>query len=183
MQRLSKVSACRRMLSSHDAASRENRVANQASRCSAFWPAQHGTDRANRQQAQRAVECCASKANDWPPQCQIGAPHGVGTLSVQSVRQATAVGTCWEVTRAQRWLSNVASQGHARGAVSNWSTSTRATRSRHVRRVASQGASRPNPSVNLTRYGRRRKAGPRHMVHHRVPALRRLPTRSGYLER
>ena len=37
---------------------------------------------------------------------------------------------------------------------------------------------RPNPSLKLTRYGRRRKAGPQHMVHHRVPALRRLPPRA-----
>jgi len=37
---------------------------------------------------------------------------------------------------------------------------------------------RPNPSLKLTRYGRRRKAGPRHMVHHRAPALRRLPPRA-----
>jgi hypothetical protein len=36
----------------------------------------------------------------------------------------------------------------------------------------------PNPSLKLTRYGSRRKAGPRHIVHHRVPALRRLPPRA-----
>ena len=29
------------------------------------------------------------------------------------------------------------------------------------------GLSRPNPSFNRTRYGKRRKAGLRHMVHHR----------------
>jgi len=37
----------------------------------------------------------------------------------------------------------------------------------------------PNLSLNRTRYGRRRKPGPRHMVHHRVPGLRRLPPRAG----
>ena len=36
----------------------------------------------------------------------------------------------------------------------------------------------PNPSLKLTRYGRRRKAGPQHMVHHREPALRRQPPRA-----
>jgi hypothetical protein len=36
----------------------------------------------------------------------------------------------------------------------------------------------PNPSLKLTRYGRRRKAGPRHLVHHREPALRRQPPRA-----
>jgi hypothetical protein len=33
----------------------------------------------------------------------------------------------------------------------------------------------PNPSLNRTRYGRQRKAGLRHMVHHLSPALRCLP--------
>jgi hypothetical protein len=39
-------------------------------------------------------------------------------------------------------------------------------------------AVRPNPSLNRTRYGKRHKPGPRHMVHHRVPGLRRLPPRA-----
>jgi hypothetical protein len=34
------------------------------------------------------------------------------------------------------------------------------------------------PRSTPTRSGRQRKAGPRHMVHHHVPALRRLPTRA-----
>jgi len=37
---------------------------------------------------------------------------------------------------------------------------------------------RPNPSLKLTRYGRRCKPGPRHMVHHREPGLQRLPPRA-----
>ena len=41
----------------------------------------------------------------------------------------------------------------------------------------------PNPSVNRTRSGRRRKAGVRRLRHLRTPALRRPPTRAGYLER
>jgi hypothetical protein len=36
----------------------------------------------------------------------------------------------------------------------------------------------PNPSLKLTRYGRRCKPGPRHMVHHRVPGLQRPPPRA-----
>jgi hypothetical protein len=34
------------------------------------------------------------------------------------------------------------------------------------------------PRSTPTRYGRRCKPGPRHMVHHRVPGLQRLPTRA-----
>jgi hypothetical protein len=36
----------------------------------------------------------------------------------------------------------------------------------------------PNPSLKLTRYGMRRKPGPRHMVHHRSPGLQRMPPRA-----
>jgi hypothetical protein len=56
-----------------------------------------------------------------------------------------------------------------------------AQRSGYFTRVASRLRSpvRPNPSLNRTRYGRRRKPGPRHMVHHLVPGLRRLPPRAG----
>jgi hypothetical protein len=38
----------------------------------------------------------------------------------------------------------------------------------------------PNPSLNhRTCYGKRRKPGPRHMVHHRAPGLRRSPPQAG----
>jgi hypothetical protein len=37
---------------------------------------------------------------------------------------------------------------------------------------------RPNRSFNRTRYGKRRKPGLRHMVHHLSPGLRRLPPRA-----
>jgi hypothetical protein len=43
---------------------------------------------------------------------------------------------------------------------------------------SSSAALRPNPSFKPTRYGRQRKPGPRHMVHHRVPGLRCLPPRA-----
>jgi hypothetical protein len=37
---------------------------------------------------------------------------------------------------------------------------------------------RPNPSLNRTRYGKHRKPGLRHMVHHLSPGLRCLPPRA-----
>jgi hypothetical protein len=37
----------------------------------------------------------------------------------------------------------------------------------------------PNPSLNRTRYGKRRKPELRHMVHHLSSGLRRLPPRAG----
>ena len=40
-------------------------------------------------------------------------------------------------------------------------------------------AVRPNPSLNRTRYGKRRKPSLRYLVHHLSPGLRRLPSRSG----
>ncbi len=39
-------------------------------------------------------------------------------------------------------------------------------------------AVQPNPSLKLTRYGRRCKPGSRHLVHHREPGLQRLPPRA-----
>jgi hypothetical protein len=42
----------------------------------------------------------------------------------------------------------------------------------HVARV------RPNPSLKLTRYGRRCKPGLRPLRHHRSPGLQRLPPRA-----
>lgn len=41
----------------------------------------------------------------------------------------------------------------------------------------------PNPSVNLTRYGRPCKPGPRQSYYRCEPGLQGLPTRAGYLER
>jgi hypothetical protein len=41
----------------------------------------------------------------------------------------------------------------------------------------------PNPSVNLTRSGRRCKPGLSQRYHRLSPGLQRLPTRAGYLER
>jgi hypothetical protein len=45
--------------------------------------------------------------------------------------------------------------------------------------VATVAGVRPNPSLNRTRYDKRRKAGPRRMVHHRAPGLRHSPPRAG----
>ncbi len=41
----------------------------------------------------------------------------------------------------------------------------------------------PNPSVNLTRYGRPRKPGLSQPYYRLSPGLQVLPTRAGYLER
>ena len=41
----------------------------------------------------------------------------------------------------------------------------------------------PNPSVNLTRYGRRCKPGLSQRYHSLSTGLQRLPPRAGYLER
>jgi hypothetical protein len=41
----------------------------------------------------------------------------------------------------------------------------------------------PNPSVNLTRYGRRCKPGLSQRYYRLSPGLQHLPTRAGYLER
>jgi hypothetical protein len=40
-------------------------------------------------------------------------------------------------------------------------------------------AARPNNSLNRTRYGKHRKPGLRHLVHHLSPGLRCLPPQAG----
>jgi hypothetical protein len=58
-------------------------------------------------------------------------------------------------------------------------TRQRASECRHLtHRVSGKPAVQPNPSLKLTRSGRRCKPGPRHMVHHREPGLQRLPPRA-----
>ena len=47
-----------------------------------------------------------------------------------------------------------------------------------TQRPSGKPAVKPNPSLKLTRYGRRCKPGPRHLVHHRVPGLQRPPPRA-----
>ena len=42
---------------------------------------------------------------------------------------------------------------------------------------------RPNPSVNLTRYGRRCKPGLSHSYYRLSPGLQHLPSRAAQLER
>jgi hypothetical protein len=60
---------------------------------------------------------------------------------------------------------------------------------RPIKAFASGASSRsgrrvmPNPSVEWTRYGRQRKPGLRHTVHHLRPGLRCLPPRAPHLER
>jgi hypothetical protein len=48
----------------------------------------------------------------------------------------------------------------------------------HIVRIRLHSALTPNPSLKPTRYGRQRKPGLRHSVHHLSPGLRRLPPRS-----
>ena len=47
----------------------------------------------------------------------------------------------------------------------------------------SRNAVRPNPSLNRTRYGSRRKPGLQCVSYSRSPGLRRLPPRAGQLKR
>jgi hypothetical protein len=133
----SRVSACRRALNSHNAASREHRAALEES---VMQLAQ-----------QAAVD--KSHANDWQPPCHTAAPHCVVPFSIQSVRRATATSRCADTKLARRWLENVSTHGPQRGAGSNWSTPKTVARSPYPVCRASHGASRPNPSLKLSPNG------------------------------
>jgi hypothetical protein len=181
VQQFSRVSACRRVLNSHDAASRESR-AFEAQRSLQSPTAQRGCRRANLQHAQGAADSGESHANDWQPLCQIVAPRCVVTFSTQSVRRATAPSRCAHSRQARRWLENVAIHGQRRGAGSNWSTPKRVARSPYSVCRASHGTSRPNPSVNARPNGR--PPGPRGALVYSAPrGPGVLPSAPRYLER
>ena len=160
MQQSSRVSACRRVLNSHNAASREDRSVLEESVML---------------HAQQAANGDESYANDWQPQCQTAAPRCVVAFSNQSVRRATATSRCADTKRARRWLENVSTHGPQRGAGSNWSTPKTVARSPYQGCRASHGASRPNPSLKLSPNGGPRGPGRRYPVHFRQPGPRVPP--------
>jgi len=174
VQHFSRVSACRRALSSHDAASRENRAFG-AQRSIQSSTAQRGCRRGIQQHAQQATDGDESHANDWQPQCQTAASRCVVAISIQSVRRATAASRCAHTNRAWRWLEDAATRGRQREAGSDSSTPMSAARSPYPGCRASHGASRPNPSLKLSPNGGPRGPGRRYAVHSRQPGPRVPP--------
>jgi hypothetical protein len=99
---------------------------------------------------------------------------------IQSVRRAAEHKSVpLRPAPARRRLQDPAAYSRLRGAGSVCGLPAGATGLCRPRRSRVNPALRPNPSLKTpTRYGRQRKPGLRHMVHHLSPGLRRLPPRS-----
>ncbi len=93
-----------------------------------------------------------------------------------------SVHTLWQLPRSpQPWhLASWPTALASRTSSASRKIATAATnRRRHNKRaLPAQSAMRPNPSFKPTRYGRQRKPGLRHLVHHLSPGLRCLPPRA-----
>jgi hypothetical protein len=142
-----------------------------------------------------------SKADDWPRPEQTPPHVGVGSPPLTPRAQGRArcrsngctPGTAQRATPSSRSGAAAAENGFRIRLVFATATST-ADRWTSSRRERGAGGARwtlgtthtpsglpearPNPSLKLTRYGRRCKPGPRHMVHHRGPGLQRPPPRA-----
>ncbi len=115
--------------------------------------------------ASHASRRAPGKAQGALPSCQSGAAaaeYGSRHLLLRASAHSTA--SPWSSGLPQRGA------GSARRVFGNAPT-------------AGLPSARPNPSVNLTRYGRLCKPGLWHIVHHHRPGLQSLPPRAGYLER
>ena len=118
------------------------------------------TQQAPVQPASHTSSCTPGKAQSALPSCRSGAAaaeYGSRYRLLRAPARSTA--GPWTSSRPQRGA------GSARRAFGKAPT-------------AGLPSARPNPSLKLTRYGRRCKTGPRHMVHHREPGLQRLPPRA-----
>ena len=118
------------------------------------------TQQAPVQPASHASSCTPRNAQSALPSCQSGAAAAEYGARYPLLR-ASAHST------ASPWSSGLPQRG-AGSARRAFGTSP----------TAGLPSARPNPSLKLTRYGRRCKPGPRHMVHHREPGLQRPPPRA-----
>ena len=118
------------------------------------------TQQALVQPASHASSCTPGNAQGVLPSCQSGAAAvKYGARYPPLLASAHSTAGPWSSVLPQRGA------GSARRAFGTSST-------------AGLPSARPNPSLKLTRYGRRCKPGPRHMVHHRQPGLQRPPPRA-----
>ncbi len=141
-----------------------------------------------------------SKANDFAPPDPAQPPVAVGSrgLTQHVSDQLTTPGACRTRGKAQSALPNsqsvsaAAEYGSRNPRFFTPATSTaNPWSSRHSKRGARSAIrslgeqqlrvnphARPNPSLKLTRYGRRCKPGPRYPVHSLGPGLQHLPPRA-----
>jgi hypothetical protein len=141
-----------------------------------------------------------SSANDWPRSAQAQPVVAVGSRSltqqapVQPASHASsctpgkaqsALRSCRSGAAAAEYGSrNMLLRTSAGSTASPWSSCRLQREAGSARRVFGSPTpeglpqARPNPSLKLTRYGRRCKPGPRYPVHSLEPGLQHLPPRA-----
>ena len=118
------------------------------------------TQQAPVQRVSHASSCTPGKAQSALPSCRSGAAaakYGSRYMLLRTSAGSTA--SPWSSCRLQRGA------GSARRVFGSPTP-------------AGLPQARPNPSFKPTRYGRQRKPGLRHLVHHLSPGLRCLPPRA-----
>jgi len=131
----SKISACRRELSSHDAAKpREPSCPRQTCQVG------------NHTSLQRQPVSAAANRNDMEPLCHIEVHHCVGSYGVQSVRWAAASIAASCLGQSRR-LEHAARHRRQRGAGCAWSAPQGTTRPWHARGWRASSTALPNPSL------------------------------------
>ena len=157
MRYASRIGACRRELSSHEAAEpREPGCPQERGRQQASPERGQAANHTSRpQRASRGRSSAVANRNCMAPQCHIEPAHCVGSSGVQSVRGAAAANTA-AFTRGQlrRRLEYAARHGRQRGAGGAWCVPSRITGPWQAHRQCSSGAALPNPSLNRSANGR-----------------------------
>jgi hypothetical protein len=176
VQHSSRVSAWRRELNSHEAASPQIAAAAETlahGRRNAP-PGRREDGRPYSSAPPRMQQPASRKRNESGPPQLDEKPHRFGCVDQKTVLRAPAPAE-FQPGQAS------AHGGYKTPTVFSAQRGDSCRSAKVARAVAVPTLKRtplPNPSLKPTRYGRRCKPGPRHMVHHRSPGLQRLPPRA-----
>ena len=185
MQYSSKVSACRRGLSSHDAAKPRVRGCPQERASQQAVPEREQVEnQTTLPQLSRAKVSAAANRNYMELQCHIEPAHCVGSTGVQSVCGAAATNTAASsLGQLRRRLQYAAHNGRQRGAGGASCAPRGISGSWQAHRQCSSGAALPNPSLKRSTNGMPPGPGLRYAVHFLSPGQGVLPLCPAQLER
>ena len=139
----SRVSALRRELNSHNAASREHRAGAATPRSSGTPSGMRGFGKEHFRLVRRVSSGEELNTNDREPPCQVGLQHCVGSPGFRPVHRAAASFHA-EIHGPRRRLEDVARHGRQRGAGSLRGSPGKDSK---VALLTSRRASLPNPSL------------------------------------
>ena len=188
MQYASRISACRRGLSGHEAAKpREHGCPQERGRQQASSERGQAENQTTLLQPSRGEASAAANKNYLEPLCYIEPAHCVGSSGVQSVGGAAAVrAAAFSHGQLRRRLEYAARHGRQRGAGGAWYVPRGVTGPWQAHRQCSSGAALPNHSLKRSANGRPPGPGRWYAVHFHRPGLascRRRPLSSNVRQR